>query len=76
MTSRMDVAEAKARWDEIVARARRGEEIVLSDHGQAVVRITSASNGGNGTRVFGEYAGKVRIADDFTAPLSDDELAT
>ena len=75
MTSRMDMADARVRWDEIVRRARAGEEIVLSDQGQPVIRITAADPAANGTRVFGEFAGKIAIAPDFITPLSQDEQA-
>ena len=75
MSSRMEITEAKGRWDEIVSRARSGEEIVLSERGQPVVRITSAGSAQNGTRVFGEFAGEVRVSDDFAAPLTGKDLA-
>jgi prevent-host-death family protein len=35
-------AEAKARFDELIARARRGAEVVVTEDGRAVARIVGA----------------------------------
>ena len=74
MAFEMDIAEAKARMDELLARVRSGEEIVLAEGGTPVVKMTPAA-GRNGARIFGEFSGKVRMSDDFAAPLSGDALA-
>ena len=74
MGAKVEIAEAKGHWDELVARARSGEEIVLAEGGNPVARITSAVSPG-GERLFGEFVGKIRMADDFASPLADDELA-
>jgi antitoxin (DNA-binding transcriptional repressor) of toxin-antitoxin stability system len=55
-------------------RVRHGEEVTIADHGQPIARIVPVTGRGNG-RVFGEFAGKVHLSDDFTAPLSETELA-
>ena len=39
---RVSVSEAKAQLTDLVRRAESGEEIVLTRHGQAVVRLTPA----------------------------------
>jgi antitoxin (DNA-binding transcriptional repressor) of toxin-antitoxin stability system len=74
MATQMDIAEARGRMDELLARARSGEEIVLAEDDKPVVRISPAA-GNSGARVFGEFAGKVHLSDDFAAPLAGDELA-
>jgi prevent-host-death family protein len=68
MAAQWEISEAKVRLDELLTRARSGEEIVLAEDGHPVVRVSPAGHG-NGSRVFGEFTGKVRIADDFAAPL-------
>ncbi len=37
---RVSVSEAKAQLTELVRRAEAGEEVVLTRHGQAIVRLT------------------------------------
>jgi prevent-host-death family protein len=74
MAAQWEISEAKDRLDELWTRARAGEEIVLSEGGRPVVRVSPAA-AGNGCRVFGEFAGKVRVSDDFAAPLAPSEQA-
>ena len=73
MAAQLDISEMKGRFDELLARVRAGEEIVFSESGHPVVRLAPAGGEGNGGRIFGEFAGKVHMSDDFTAPLSVDE---
>jgi len=74
MATKLEIKDAKNRIDELLDRARSGEEFVLAEQGNPVVRITPAAAPG-GTRVFGEFQGKVWMSDDFTAPLSGEDLA-
>jgi prevent-host-death family protein len=74
MAAQWEISEAKERLDELLARARSGEEITLAEGGHPVVRVSPAPQG-NGSRVFGEYQGKIRMADDFAAPLAEAEQA-
>ena len=64
-----DISEAKTRVEELINRAREGEEIVVAEDGHPIVKV-SPMHQSNGRRIFGEYSGKVRVSDDFTAPLS------
>jgi antitoxin (DNA-binding transcriptional repressor) of toxin-antitoxin stability system len=73
MAAHLNIIEAMARIDELLARARSGEEIVLDDGGKPVVKLGPVSEVSS-QRVFGEFAGKVQISDDFTVPLSENEL--
>jgi antitoxin (DNA-binding transcriptional repressor) of toxin-antitoxin stability system len=53
-------------------RVRRGEEVTISDHGQAIAKLVPV---GSTERVFGDFQGKIHMSDDFTAPLTEAELA-
>ena len=74
MSTQLEIADAKNRFNEVLDRARAGEEFVLADGGNPIVRIAPVATA-SGPRVFGEFAGKIHMSDDFTAPLSDQELA-
>jgi len=74
MATQWDISEARNRVDELLSRAKSGEEILLAEDGHAVVRVAPIDQG-NGHRVFGEFAGKIRISDDFAAPLPPGEQA-
>ena len=69
----LEIADAKSRLDELLARARAGEEIVLADGGKPVVKLVPAEDNPR-ARVAGMFKGQVWMADDFSAPLTDQEL--
>jgi prevent-host-death family protein len=73
MAAQLDIAEAKLRWDELLARARSGEEILLAEGGKPVVKLVPADENPR-ARAFGMFEGKVWMSDDFQAPLTDEEL--
>ena len=64
------VAEAKARFSELVKRAQAGEEIVVTRHGKPVARVVPAAVEDELPRI-GALKGRIRIADDFDAPLEE-----
>jgi prevent-host-death family protein len=75
MISQLEIAEAKARLDELLARTRAGEEIVLADQGVPVVRLVPVESvSQDEERGFGMYKGKIWMSDDFDAPLPEEEL--
>jgi prevent-host-death family protein len=73
MSVTIEIADAKNRMDELLARARSGEEIFLAEKGNPVVKLGPASDNPR-ERVFGEFAGKIWMSEDFQAPLTDEEL--
>lgn len=73
MATQLDVAEAKDRWDELLARARGGEEIVLADQGKPVAKLVPAADNPR-RQGAGMFKGQVWMSDDFQAPLTDEEL--
>jgi prevent-host-death family protein len=66
----ISIAEAKAKFSELITRAQSGEEIVLTRHGKAVATISPLSDPHKKPgSLIGAMKGQVEISDDF------DELA-
>lgn len=63
--------EAKSTLSQLVEQAERGEEILIARAGEPVARIVGLRVGSR--RVLGQWRGRVRMADDFDAPLPDSE---
>lgn len=66
----MNVQDAKARLSELVARAERGEEVVIARAGRPAVRLVPVSAR---PRAFGTM--HLTVPDTFDDPLPEDELA-
>ncbi len=66
--------EAKTRLSHLVDRALRGDDVVITRHGRPVARLVPARPT-RSPRRLGALRGKIRVADDFDAPLPDDLLA-
>lgn len=45
------IAEAKARFSELIDRAARGEEVVIARHGKPAVRLAPAADNRAGRRI-------------------------
>jgi prevent-host-death family protein len=63
-----NVAEAKAHFSTLVRLALQGEEIVIARDNTPLVKLVPV---GVSSRAPGSARGRVRIADDFDAPLAD-----
>lgn len=61
-TPTVDIHEAQRRLGELVARASKGEEVVLTDGGKPVARLAPI-------RVAGLHEGAMEMHDDFDASL-------
>ncbi|ATU95747.1 type II toxin-antitoxin system Phd/YefM family antitoxin [Phyllobacterium zundukense] len=62
----VSIAEAKAKFSELVARAQSGEKIVLTRHGKAVATISPLPNQNvQPGSLIGALKGRVKISDDF-----------
>ena len=64
--------EAKARFQDLIEAALRGETVFIVRDEQPVVQIVSIEQQGR-RRKFGSAEGLIMIADDFDAPLADFE---
>jgi prevent-host-death family protein len=70
----VNIHEAKTHFSRLVDAAASGEEIIIAKAGKPAARLVPMERA-KVTRRFGGLKGKVRIADDFDAPLSDDVIA-
>ena len=70
----VSIYEAKTHFSRLVDKAAAGEDVIVSRHGKPIVRITRLAEPGPRVR-FGVLTGRVRIGDDFDAPLPDEVLA-
>ena len=73
MPKPVNIYEAKTHLSELVERAQKGKEIVISKAGRPVARLVPLDRVAE-RRVPGHWAGKVRIGEDFDAPLPESVL--
>jgi len=71
----INVYQAKTKLSELIDRAAAGEEIVISRHGRPVARLVPYGPAAGKRRKLGALAGRVRVAEDFDAPLPEEILA-
>lgn len=67
----VNIQQAKTRLSELIEAAARGEEIVIAKAGKPAAMLVPVPE----KRPIGKpgaMKGKIRIADDFDAPLPDD----
>jgi prevent-host-death family protein len=55
MTIQVNIAEAKAKLSELVARAEAGEEVVIARHGRPIVALTPKTPPQTGRRRIGVW---------------------
>ncbi len=67
---RYNIAQAKARFSELVARAVAGEDVVVARGNKPLLRLVPLAQAA-GPRRPGTAQGRVWMADDFDAPLDD-----
>jgi prevent-host-death family protein len=70
----VNMHEAKTTLSQLVEQAERGEEVLLARSGQPVARIVALRR--TQPRKLGQWKGRVRMSDDFDAPLPESELAS
>jgi len=64
----ISVADAKARFSEILKLAEAGETVVVTRHGKPVARLEAAQARPKLPRI-GAFKGEIWMSDDFDAPL-------
>jgi prevent-host-death family protein len=70
MKKEVNTHEAKTQLSRLLRRVRAGEEITIANRGVPVARLVPVP----GQRKLGAYGKKIKIADDFDAPLPDEVL--
>ena len=68
----VNISEAKRQLSRLVERASRGEDIIIARNGTPVARLTTLAE--KKAVRFGVLAGKVRVSEDFDAPLPEDVI--
>jgi prevent-host-death family protein len=68
---KVNIYAAKTHLSRLIDAALRGEDVVIARDNEPVVRLVPIRAAGAKTRRLGSAKGKVRIADDFDAPLPD-----
>ncbi len=66
----IDITHDETHLKELVRRATRGEDVILTEEGRPVARIIPI-RAKPVRRQFGSWKGQIEIADDFDAPLED-----
>lgn len=69
----VNIHQAKTQFSKLVDAALHGEEVVIAKAGKPAVKLVPFNK--TGPRKFGILKGKIKIAQDFDAPLPDDILA-
>jgi prevent-host-death family protein len=64
MATTLNVTEAKAKFSDVVERAVRGEEIIVTKGGKPVVKIVRYEPA-TGHHRLGLFMGQIEIAEDF-----------
>jgi prevent-host-death family protein len=68
MSEKVNIYDAKTRLSQLVERAEAGEEIIIARGGRPAARLVPFRAPGV-KRKAGRLRGRVRIAEDFDAPL-------
>ena len=66
----IELEEAKTRWPDLIITALQGEEVILLQDHQAVLKLSRVEKS-QSYRQPGSAKGMIKIADDFDAPLED-----
>ena len=73
----VNIYEAKTHLSALLERVQSGEEIVIAKAGQPVARLTpihSSAGTRSGVRLGGLKTSQLKLAPDFYAPMTDDDL--
>lgn len=74
MTS-INIHEAKTHLSRLVERAAAGEEIIIAKSGKPIAKLVAVSQDSHPRRP-GSMRGKIKMAEDFDAPLPPHVLAS
>jgi prevent-host-death family protein len=72
--TQVNMREAKTHLSRLVERAAAGEEIFIAKSGRPIVKLVGI-NQEQVSRMPGSLRGRIRMSEDFDAPLPPDVLA-
>ncbi len=75
MSKVINIHEAKTHLSRIVDEVAAGREVIIAKAGKPMARLTPLSETRR-PKKLGLLRGKLRVPDDFNAPLSEAELAS
>ena len=73
----VSICEAKAKLSSLLAKAQAGEDVIIARAGKPIARlapIAPAAGTRSGVRFGGLKLSSLKLAEDFHAPLSEDDL--
>lgn len=73
----VNIYEAKTKLSALLDRAQEGEDVVIARAGEPIARLTPirpVTGSRSGVRFGGLKASRLKLAPDFHAPTSDDDL--
>ncbi len=73
-TQTYNIQEVKVHLSRLLKEVASGEEVIIAKAGKPVARISQIEKSGPKIR-FGVLKGKVKVSEDFDAPLPDDLLS-
>jgi prevent-host-death family protein len=74
MTKAINIHEAKTHLSRLVEQAAAGKEIIIAKAGKPVARLMPLASPVR-SKNLGLLKGKIKVPDDFNAPLDDATLA-
>jgi prevent-host-death family protein len=69
----MNIHQAKTHFSQLIEQAMKGGEVIIAKAGVPIIKLVPLDVP-KPKRIPGALKGKIKIADDFDAPLSDDIL--
>jgi prevent-host-death family protein len=69
----VNIHEAGLKLSQLVERAMAGEEVILAEAGQPMVKLVRVEDAGK--RVLGSAAGMIQYTEGWDSPMSDDQLS-
>lgn len=74
MATMVNIHEAKTHLSRIIDQVAAGREVIIAKAGRGVARLVPLEVGGR-PKKLGGLAGRIKVPDDFNAPLDDHVVA-
>ncbi len=68
----VNIHEAKTHLSRLLARVARGEEVIIAKGGKPIARLIPVQKARRMDQLLGIDKGRLWLADDFDAPLSEE----